>query len=265
MTFLGAGDIASCALPGDEQTARLLDAIPGSVFTAGDNAYERGTAAEFRDCYGPTWGRHKDRTRPAAGSHEYQTPGARPYFDYFGAAAGPPDRGYYGYDVGDWHVVVLNSNCGIVPCGAGTAQEAWLRQDLAARGKRCTLAIWHHPLFSSGDEHGSDPITRPFWRALYEAGADVVVVGHDHHYERFAPQDPDGRVDEARGLREFLVGTGGASLRGARRAVANSQFVRTGAWGVLRFTLRVNGYDWEFVPVAGDPIDRGSASCHSGT
>jgi hypothetical protein len=263
VVLVGAGDIASCALSGDEQTARLLDTIEGIVFTAGDNTYERGSASEFASCYGPTWGRHRERTRPAAGNHDYLTPGSAAYAAYFGAAAGPPDRAYYSYDAGTWHVVVLNSNCAYVGgCAGESPQERWLRADLAAHPARCSLAIWHHPLFSSGP-HGSDPATLPFWVALYEAGAEIVIVGHDHHYERFAPQDPAGRRHDARGIREFVVGTGGASLRRVGSPIANSEVRRDDTHGVLELTLRHDGYDWRFVPVAGAHFtDQGSASCH---
>jgi hypothetical protein len=264
VVLVGAGDIASCALNGDELTARLLDQIPGIVFTAGDNAYELATAADFANCYAPTWGRHRARTRPATGTHEYLTPQARPYFEYFGAAAGDPATGYYSYDAGAWHVIVLNSNCAQVGgCGPGSPQERWLRADLGQHPRKCVLAIWHQPLFSSGDTHGSNAITKPLWQALYEAGADVVVVGHDHHYERFAPQDAEGRLDPARGIREFVVGTGGASLRGLRQRLPNSEVAGTGTWGVLELTLSAESYSWRFVPVAGGRFtDSGTATCH---
>ncbi len=222
--LVGAGDIASCQLDDDEATARLLDGIAGTVFTAGDNAYENGTAAEFADCYGPTWGRHRARTRPAAGNHDYETPGAAGYKAYFGAAATNEDgRTWYSYELGTWHIVVLDSDCGQVGgCDAASEQGRWLAADLAASSATCTLAIWHHPRFSSG-EHGNDTDVAPFWQALYKAGADVIVNGHDHDYERFAPQDPDGAPDRRLGIREFVVGTGGAALRGFATSAANAQ------------------------------------------
>ena len=262
--LVGAGDIAACDSTGDEATAALLDGIPGTVFTAGDNAYEHGTAAEFAACYAPSWGRHRERTRPAAGNHDYLMPGAAPYFAYFGAAAGEPGRGYYSYDIGDWHVVVLNSNCwAVAGCHAGSVQERWLRADLAAHPARCTLAYWHHPRFSSGP-HGGDVAVAPLWQALYEAGAEIVINGHDHIYERFAPQDPSGAPDAARGIRQFVVGTGGRSLYSVRGTPAATSELRNSAtFGVLKLTLHAEGYEWEFVPVAGGAFtDRGSGVCH---
>ncbi len=223
--LVGAGDIADCTTDHDARTAELVEGIAGTVFTAGDNAYEAGAPAAFRDCYGPTWGRFRDRTRPAAGNHDFVTRGADGYFGYFGPAAGRAPGGWYSYDAGAWHVVVLNSNCDAVGgCDAASAQGAWLAADLAAHPARCTLAIWHHPRFSSG-EHGGDPRADAFWRALYAAGADVVVNGHDHDYERFAPQAPDGTADQAGGIREFVVGTGGKELRGFRSSAPNSEVV----------------------------------------
>ncbi len=264
VTLVGAGDIAACDSPGAAATAALLDGIAGTVFTAGDNAYERGTAAEFASCYGPTWGRHKGRTRPAPGNHDYLTNGASGYFAYFGAAAGEPGSGYYSYELGAWHVVVLNSNCGSVGgCGPSSPQVQWLAADLAAHPTRCALAIWHHPRWSSGAEHGSDPAYATFWSVLYERGVDLVVNGHDHVYERFAPQTPDALPDDARGIREFVVGTGGRSLYAVKAPIANSEVLRNDTLGVLRLTLRWDGYDWAFVPAAGSTFaDAGSGNCH---
>ena len=193
----GAGDIGMCGSSGPEATARLLDGIDGTVFTAGDNAYFQGTVQQFRDCYDPSWGRHKSRTRPAPGNHDYESPGAGPYFAYFGAAAGPAGLGYYSFQAGDWHVLSLNSN---VPMGPGSAQLSWLKDDLTARRAACMAAIFHHPLFTVGP-NGSTPETRELWRVLYEAGVDVVINGHDHLYQRFSPQNPDGQIDEQRGIR----------------------------------------------------------------
>jgi len=260
---VAAGDIASCSSTGDEATAALLDRLKGTVATLGDNAYDSGTAAEFASCYAPSWGRHKSRTRPAAGNHDYVTPGAAGYFGYFRAAAGDPRNGYYSYDLGEWHVVVLNSNCSSVGgCQAGSAQEQWLRTDLRSHRARCTLAYWHHPRFSSGP-HGSDAMTQPLWQALYDAGADVVLNGHDHDYERFAPQTPSGVLDQRRGIREFVVGTGGRSHYTPAAAVANSQVANGDTYGVLKLTLKPKSYQWQFVPVAGASFrDGGSASCH---
>jgi hypothetical protein len=228
------------------------------VFTAGDNVYPYGAAEEFRTCYSPTWGRHLARTRPSPGNHDYNTADARPYYAYFGENAGEPGRGYYSYDLGEWHLVALNSNL----AADSAAQERWLREDLAAHRVRCTLAYWHHPLFSSGAGHGSDPRLRPLWQILAEFGADVVINGHDHDYERFAPQTPDGEPDAAHGIREFVVGTGGAKLGWFDSIRTNSEVRDSATWGVLKLTLHATSYDWEFVPVAGGRFhDAGSAVC----
>ena len=261
--LVGAGDIASCSSAGDEATANLLDGIAGTVYTLGDNAYESGTATEFANCYDPTWGRQKARTRPAPGNHDYNTAGAGGYYGYFGAAAGDPSKGYYSYDLGAWHIVVLNSNCAVAGgCGAGSPQEQWLRQDLAASAAGCTLAYWHHPRFSSG-EHGSDATMQAFWQALYDLNADVVLSGHDHDYERFAPQTPAGAADPARGIREFVVGTGGRSHYAITTVQPNSEAHNDTTYGVLKLTLHPSGYEWRFVPEAGKTFtDSGSGACH---
>jgi 3',5'-cyclic AMP phosphodiesterase CpdA len=256
--LVGAGDIADCQSPGSELTARLLDAMGGTVFTAGDNAYMQGTAAQFRDCYGPTWGRHRDRTRPTPGNHEYETPNASGYYEYFGANAGPAGRGYYSYTAGEWHVVALNSE---IDVRTGSPQEQWLRADLAANPTACAAVLWHRPLFSSGP-NGNNRDLQGLWRTLYEFNVDIVVSGHDHLYERFAPQDVNGRADFDRGIRQFVVGTGGRSLSSIRGARANSE-IQGSDWGVLALTLLPNSYRWEFVPVAGATFrDAGTASCH---
>lgn len=257
--LVGAGDIASCGLTGDSQTAALLDDISGTVFAAGDTVYERGTAAEFQRCYAPTWGRFLNRTRPAVGNHEYNTPGAAPYYAYFGSRAGKAGQGYYAYTLGAWRVIVLNSN---IAMNAGSAQTKWLEAELRANPVRCTVAIWHHPRFSSGF-HGSDPRSSAAWNALYTAGVELVLNGHDHDYERFAPQDPNGKADAARGIRQFVVGTGGASLRGFFATKANSEVRNSSTWGVLKLTLEPGAYRWQFVPVAGKTFtDAGSGTCH---
>ncbi len=262
--LLAAGDIASCSSSGDEATARLLDELPGTVATLGDAAYPNGSAANFRACYGPGWGRHSARTRPAPGNHEYESARAAPYFAYFGTLAGDPSKGYYSYELGAWHVVVVNSNCAEVGgCGTGSAQERWVRADLAASGARCTLAYWHHPLFTSGANHPPAVEMRPIFTALYEAGAEVVLAGHNHQYERFAPLAPDGQLDPGRGIRSFVVGTGGASHYAFGRVRPNSEARDATTFGVLRLVLRADGYDWRFVPVPGGRFtDAGSGSCH---
>jgi hypothetical protein len=261
--LVGAGDIAECSSPGDEATALLLDTIPGTVFTTGDNAYPSGRPADFANCYEPSWGRHKARTRPSLGNHEYDTGSASGYFSYFGAAAGRASGGYYSYDLGAWHVVVLNSNCSeyrVGGCGVGTAQERWLRADLAAHPNSCILAYWHHPRFTSTNP-GNDQRMQPFWQALHEAGAEVVLNGHTHNYERFAPQDAQGRATPS-GIREFIVGTGGSELHRFNSPIANSEVRNDSVHGVLKLTLHPGSYDWRFIPIDGQTFtDAGSASC----
>jgi acid phosphatase type 7 len=265
--LVGAGDIASCDdLAGAEATAKLIDKIPGTVFAAGDLAYPDGSDEQFAKCYAPTWGRFKDRTRPAPGNHEYHKGGgATGYARYFGAAAGDPDKGYYSYELGAWHIVVLNSECVEVGgCDTASPQGQWLKQDLAQHPAGCTLAYFHKPLFSSGGKHGNDPEMKPLWDTLYHGGADIVINGHDHDYERFAAQDPEGHLDTKHGIREFVVGSGGKnSHRQMGAAKPNSEARNDDAFGVLKLTLHPKGYDWEFVPEAGKSFkDAGSDVCH---
>jgi hypothetical protein len=255
--LVGAGDIVECGGPGAVATASLLDNIEGTVFTAGDNTYFHGTEEEFRLCYGPTWGRHRARTRPAAGNHDYESPGAAPYYAYFGSSAGPGGLGYYSFSAGSWHIVSLNSN---IPADEGSAQLTWLRGDLAANPVPCIGVIWHHPLFSSA-ENGPQPMMRDAWQVLQQNGAEFVVSGHDHVYERFAPQDANGRPT-ANGIRQFVAGTGGARhyVFGAVRPGSEA---RASAWGVLKLTLWSGRWDWEFVPIPGETFrDSGSDLCH---
>jgi hypothetical protein len=261
--LVGAGDIGDCGTGGDEATAAILDGIDGTVFTAGNNAYPSGTAVDFQKCYDPSWGRYKSRTRPAVGNHDWETQRLTGYLTYFGAAGqGPGGTSWYSYDVGTWHVIVLDSDCDKVGCGADTPQGTWLTADLAASHATCTLAIFHHPRFSSG-EHGNEPVLDAFWRPLYAAAVDVIVNGHDHDYERFAPQDPDGKLDTKRGIREFVVGTGGTTLRGFQKTAANSEVRLSNSWGVLKFTLHDGSYDVEFIAAGNDFRDRGTAEkCH---
>ena len=264
VVLVGAGDIADCRdLSGAEATAKLLEQIPGTVMAVGDLAYPDGTKENFV-CYDKTWGRVRSRTRPAAGNHEFHASGATPYFDYFGVAAGDPKYGYYSYELGTWHIVVLNSEClDIGGCDAASREVQWLRADLAAHPAACTLAYWHKPLFSSGSAHGNDYEMKPLWQALYEANADVVINGHDHNYERFAPQNPDGVSDAARGIREFVVGTGGKNHRPILLAKPNSESRNADAYGVLKLTLRMGAYDWQFIPEAGKTfVDSGTGKCH---
>ena len=233
-----------------------------AVLALGDIQYEVGAGDAFGASYDASWGRVKPVTRPVPGNHEYHTAGAAGYFEYFGAGAGDPTKGYYSYELGKWHVVALNSNCAAVGgCDAGSAQERWLRADLAAHPSHCTLAYWHHPRYSSG-RHGSDSSYVAFWQALVDADADLVLVGHDHDYERFAPQDAGGRRDLERGIREFVVGTGGKNLRPFTRVSPNSEARDATSLGVLELTLGANAYEWRFRAAVGSFTDSGSASCH---
>lgn len=262
-TLVGAGDIAGCSEKDSAATARLLGRIPGTVFTVGDNVQGRGASSEFRNCYDPTWGKYKQRTKPAAGNHEYYTARARPYFDYFGARAGGARRGYYSYDRGGWHVVVLNSNCSKVGgCGRTSPQGRWLRTNLARNDRQCTMAYFHHPLYASGT--GSDtPQVRPFWNMLQKRRADVILSGHAHRYERFRPITPAG-ARSPNGIRQFIVGTGGAT--GGKQYGPNDpnmQVKRRNTAGVLRFSLRPGSYSWRFVPISGQNFtDSGTDRCH---
>lgn len=315
---VGAGDIAECyqgSVPppingssnarqsAAEATAKLLDRIPGTVMAVGDNAYQFGSPFDYAACYHPTWGRHFDRTRPAAGNHEYMTPGAAGYFTYFRERAvpppdpfdpNPPGNGYYSYDAGGWHVIVLNSTPQVYACyppevtevqrdprwpapqlaelpasaAAGrlcpgdVAQRAWLERDLAAHASaQCTLVYWHHPRFSSG-HHGNHYQMQNIWDRLYDYGVDVVVTGHDHNYERFAPQDRDGNVNYEFGIRQFVVGTGGADLRPAGPPVDNSEIIIDDTHGVIAVGLKNGGYDWAFIGVDRAVRDSGSGQCH---
>jgi hypothetical protein len=261
--LLAAGDVADCDEDGDELTAELLDDLEGVIVPLGDVVYEDGTPQEFAECYEPTWGRHKDRTLPVIGNHEYETGDADAYFDYFGAAAGDPAKGYHSLDIGPWHVIILNSNCGQVgECEEGSPQYKWLVDDLAASDARCTVAMWHNPLFSSGRHGGNDKV-EDWWTALYDAGADLVLNAHDHNYERFAPQDPSGSPDPDYGITQFVVGTGGGTLRDMERPIRNSEAREDNTYGVLELTLEEDGAAWEFKPADGSAFDdSGTLDCH---
>jgi 3',5'-cyclic AMP phosphodiesterase CpdA len=261
--LVGAGDIARCDGTDDEATAALLEELPGMVFTLGDNAYDSGTTSQFAKCYAPSWGRVLDRTAFAvAGNHDYRTPSAAPFKAYFGSAGARDGETWFSQDVGAWHVIVLDANCDKVGgCGTDSPQGRWLAADLAASQARCTLAMWHQPRFSSG-EHGNDADVAPFWRLLYAAGADLVLNGHDHDYERFGPQDPRGRADPARGIVEMVVGTGGAVLREFATDEPNAIVRSSLAHGVLVLTLHPAGWDFRFVSTDGSFSDQGSGTCH---
>ncbi len=262
--LLAAGDIAACDEVGDTATAALVEQMladdPGAtVAILGDSVYPSGSAQTYAECFDPVWGAFRERIRPAIGNHEIADDGGAAYFDYFGAAAGTPGEGWYAYDLGAWHVVVLNSNCEQVDCGEGSPQVEWLRADLAASHAACVLAYWHAPRFSSGPHGGSESVG-VFWDALSEADADLVLAGHEHQYERFAPQTPDGAADPD-GTRQITAGTGGKELRPAGDPVANSEVIVDDAFGVLRLELGEDGYAWRFVTVEGTDADSGSGGC----
>lgn len=277
VTIAAAGDIACDPASGDfnggkgtasncrmKATSDLVVAMkPTAVLLLGDNQYENGALSAYQKSYAPTWGRFKAITKPIPGNHEYQTARAAGYFSYFGSAAGDPKKGYYSYNLGSWHVIALNSNCSQVGgCSATSPQGLWLKADLASHAQKCTLAYWHHPRYSSG-EHGNASGMSAFWQLLYNANADLVLSGHDHDYERFAPQNANGGKDTTRGLREFVVGTGGKSRRAFGTIVANSEVRNSSTYGVLKLTLSDGSYSWQFVPEAGKTFtDKGTTACH---
>ena len=255
--FVGAGDIARCGVGDAEATAKLLDRIPGTVFTLGDNVQDQGLPEEYTRCFDPTWGRHRSRMLPTVGNHDWNAGTGRPYFAYFGPAAGPAGLGYYATTLGAWHVISLNSE---IAARAGSAQYEWLKAELSASPAACTLAMWHEPLFTSGPNETAGHM-RDIYRLLHQFGAELVLNGHNHMYERFAPQNADGRSDPT-GPRQFVVGTGGYPLYGRERAAANSEVLNSDTWGVLKLTLKAGSYAWEFVPVEGKSFrDSGTGTC----
>ncbi|MGH7519978.1 MAG: PKD domain-containing protein [Gemmatimonadales bacterium] len=266
VVFIGAGNIATCSGSHDAQTAALIEAVPSAVvFTLGDNAFPDGSDSDYTDCYGPTWGQFRSRTHPTLGNHEYELGNADGAFNYFGDAVGPRGKGYYSYDIGTWHVIVLNDNVEHIAFGPGSEQASWLAADLAANTKPCTIAMWHVPLFQSSNskDYDSNPERRPLWSLLYSAGAEIVLNAQPHHYERLKPMAPDGSVNESQGIREFIVGTGGESALLPTVEIHPNSEVRGSTFGVLKLTLKANSYDWVFVPVAGASFsDSGSGSCH---
>jgi hypothetical protein len=258
VSVIAAGDIGQCGSPGTAATARLVDTLPGQLFLAGDIAYLHGSTQDLRNCFDPFWGRFRTRPwYPVPGNHDYESPGAGPYFDYFGAAAGPRGLGYYSVTLGEWLVLMINS---MVPVERGSAQWEFVRQELAAQRTPCTLAVWHYPLFSSGP-NGPTAFMRDLWALLQEARAEVVINGHDHLYERFARQMADGRPEPALGVRQFTVGTGGAELYGFVRASPNSEARLAGEFGVLRLTLRPAIVEWQYITTAGRVFDEGLDTC----
>jgi acid phosphatase type 7 len=262
-TLLAAGDIADCAVRGDEDTAKLLETRQGTIAALGDLVYPSGSLERYRRCYAPNWGRFLERTRPALGNHDVQGDGGAGYFAYFGARAGNPGEGFYSYDLGAWHIVVLNSNCWMpkAGCQPNSPQFKWLEADLKANPRRCTLAYWHHPRFSSGP-HGSSLEVRALFEVLYEAGADVVLTGHDHLYERFAPMNANGDLDSDGGIRQFVVGTGGKSFYAAKTVRPNSQVRLEKVYGILELQLQARAYTWRFVTTTGKTVDAGQTDCH---
>jgi acid phosphatase type 7 len=276
VTIVAAGDIACDPTAADfngglgsekrcrqKYVADIIGQInPDAVLTLGDSQYEENTLEQFKASYDLSWGRLKSITHPAVGNHEYLTKDASGYYSYFGATAGDPSKGYYSYDLGAWHIIALNSNCTqINGCEAASAQGQWLKADLAAHPTKCTLAYWHHPRFSSG-HHGNNPDFIDFWEMLQRSGADLVLVGHDHNYERFAPQDALGNADSA-GLRQFVIGTGGKGVRPFEVIQPNSEVRDSNTYGVLKLTLKDSSYDWTFIPEAGASFtDSGSQHCH---
>ena len=267
VTLTGAGDIGECGDDTDDSTAALLGRIGGAFFTAGDNAYPDGYYQDYVNCWGPSWGQYQAQMHPAAGNHEYHdvvSSSGADYFRYFyrehGTIVGDSAKYYYSYDLGAWHIVVLNT---VIDMSAGSPQELWLRADLAASTKTCTIAYMHYPRFSSGANHGSDSDVQPLWQALYEYGAEIAIAGHDHEYERFAPQTPSGQLDTQRGIRAFVVGTGGGGLYSFSTPLPNSEVRNSSTFGVLKLTLGNGTYSWQFVPIGGQTFtDSGSGTCH---
>lgn len=257
VVIIAAGDIARCGSSGHGKTAKLIKDIPGTVLALGDLAYQSGSAEEFANCYNPTWGKFKDRTRPVPGNHEYRTKGAADYFAYWGKRAGVKGQGYYSFNLGDWHLVALNSS---LKGSAEKEQNIWLGDDLENNKRRCVLAFWHHPLFSSSS-HGTNPKMLEIARTLFANGASVILAGHDHVYERFKPQSPTGHVDRKRGLRMFNVGTGGASLYKFKSIHPNSRVRYNNRRGVLKMILKSTSYSWEFINTKGRVKDHGKANC----
>lgn len=253
VNLIAVGDIGECGSQAVEQTARLVDRIDGHLVLAGDLAYMQGSMRNFLECFDPSWGVHRGRWRPTPGNHEYMTPFASAYFSYFGEAAG---EGFYSFRAGNWLVLMLNSN---IEVGVGSPQYAFAQSEILAHPTRCAMAVWHHPLFSSG-QNGNNLVMRDLFDLLQRQGVDVVVAAHDHLYERFGKQDANGRSDGG-GVRQFIVGTGGARLYDFHRMAPNSQ-VRIRAHGVLRFTLNPTNYDWAFLSTTGATEDFGSDTCH---
>ncbi len=262
--LLAAGDIGRCDSTHDDATGALVSGLPGVIATLGDTAYEDGTSAELNDCFGGSWGAVKDRVRFAVmGNHDIHTDGGAPLEAYMGDAAARDGHTWFSDDLGSWHVIVLDGNCGLLgrTCRSGSDQETWLRGDLAASHARCTVALLHQPLFSSG-QHGYDASIRPLWDALYAGNVDLVLDGHDHDYERFAPQDPSGAADASRGIVEIIAGTGGAELEAFKDPRPNSLVRINDTYGVLEMTLLPDAWSSRFVGVDGSVPDQAAGPCH---
>lgn len=266
--LIGAGDISVCGIDDDQKTARIIDRLieqypQAEIFTAGDNAQSSGAVEEYTSCFDKSWGRFKNRIHPSPGNHDWYNRDGEGYFDYFGATAGKKGLGYYSYNLGVWHIVSLNSNCDMVDCGPASAQVRWLLEDLEKnKGHRCTLLYWHHPIWDSGTVKIM-PGIKTFWDIASAYNAEIVVNGHDHHYERFAPLGRNGIIDSASGIREFIAGTGGAWLFDLGDPLPATQARDNTTHGVIKFTLYPNRYTWEFIPVEGEAFeDSGSDTCH---
>jgi hypothetical protein len=256
--IVGAGDVGECGSPGTAQTARLIQEIDGQVFLTGDLGYPNGRADDLRRCFDPDFGKFRSRWRPLPGNHEYDMANAAPFYDYFGGSAGPDRRGYYSFRAASWLVLMLNSN---IPTGRGSLQFDWVASELRTQRARCTLAMWHHPFATSGP-NGPNNFMRDMWQLLIDFDADVVVNGHDHMYERFSPFDRDYRLDVAHGLRQFIAGTGGATLYRPATRAPNSELILS-RFGVLKLTLEPGFYEWDFIDAATRAsADRGQGACH---
>ena len=258
--LLAVGDIGTCRSNKDEAVAAMVAATPGTVAALGDIVYPHGSASDFARCFDPAWGPLKSRIRPTPGNHDYDSRSAAPYFAYFGRRAGTPGRGFYAYSLGSWRIIVLNSNCGHVGCKQGSQQERWVRAELRRHPSRCTLAYSHHPRFRGvGHRANLDAL----WQDLYAAGAEIVLSGHLHNYQRFAPQHPNGARDRRHGIRQFIVGTGGGGLSYADMRTRNVEVSDASTYGVLKLALAANGYSWSFTPIPGRTFtDAGAGTCH---
>jgi len=260
--FSGAGDVSICGQTGDDQTAAILmnQVGHGLFFVAGDSSNENGNMYEYQNCFSPSWGNLLPNLRVVPGNHDYYSNPVENYWIYFDGVAGEPGKGWYSFEHGDWHIVMLNSNCGYVGCGPSSEQIAWLKQDLENTSSDCSLAIWHHPRFNSGIAGNADWLYT-FWDVLYEQGVDVIVNGHDHHYERMAKINPKGEIDPNLGIRSFVVGTGGASFYAIDQVQPFSEIRITNQFGIIQFTLNPASYTWQFINVNGEIMDQGEDTC----